>query len=118
LREVKLAIVADLGGLQRLPIIVGEGRARELAFTGMTIDAARAEQIGLVNATVPEVIAHAREVAKEIAGNSALTVGGVKHVMNAQQGRPIADGLHYVAAWNAAFLQSADFRAAVAQFGL
>ena len=116
LREVRLAIVADLGGLARLPAIVGEGHARELALTGADIDAAHAARIGLVNAAVPEVIAHAVEVARTIAAHAPLTVGGVKAVMNAQQGKPIADGLQYVAAWNAAFLQSDDFARAVAAF--
>jgi enoyl-CoA hydratase len=117
LREVRLGIVADLGGLARLPGIVGEGHARELALTGADIDAARAERIGLVNAVVPEVIAHAVEIARTIAGHSPLAVGGIKNVLNAQQGRSPADGLQYVAAWNAAFLQSDDFARAARAFG-
>jgi len=116
LREVQLAIVADLGGLQRLPGIVGEGHARELALTGMNIDAERAERIGLVNAVVPEVLAHAFEVARGIAAHSPLTLRGIKANMNAQQGKTIAEGLRDVALWNAAFLQSADFRAALDAF--
>src|SRR5207245_11482583 len=48
LREVKVAMVADLGSLQRLPAIIGEGNARELAHTGKNIDAARALRIGHV----------------------------------------------------------------------
>jgi enoyl-CoA hydratase len=113
LREVRLAIVADLGGLARLPGIVGEGNARELALTGADIDAARAARMGLVNDVVPEVIAQAAEVARAIAAHSPLTVAGVKTVMNAQQGKSVADGLQFVAAWNAAFLQSEDFERAV-----
>jgi enoyl-CoA hydratase len=117
LREVRLAIVADLGGLARLPGIVGEGHARELALTGADIDAEHAARIGLVNAVVPEVIAHAVEVARTVAAHAPATVAGIKTVMNAQQGKPIADGLQYVAAWNAAFLQSGDFARAAAAFG-
>ncbi len=116
LREVRLAIVADLGGLARLPAIVGEGHARELALTGADIDAEHAARIGLVNAVVPEVIAHAVDVARSIAVHAPLTVAGIKNVMNAQQGKSIADGLQYVAAWNAAFLQSEDFARAAAAF--
>ena len=48
-REVKLAIVADVGSLARLPLILTDGHLRELALTGKDIDAARAEKIGLVN---------------------------------------------------------------------
>ena len=48
-RETKVAIVADLGSLQRLPRIIGAGHVAELAFTGKDIDAARARAIGLVN---------------------------------------------------------------------
>ncbi|GAC1417691.1 MAG: crotonase/enoyl-CoA hydratase family protein [Candidatus Velthaea sp.] len=117
LREVQLAIVADLGGLQRLPGIVGEGHAREMALTGMNVDAERAERIGLVNAVVPEAIAHAVEVARTIAGYSPLTVRGIKENMNAQAGKTIAAGLHDVAVWNAAFMQSDDFRTALEAFG-
>lgn len=116
LREVQLAIVADLGGLARLPGIVGEGRARELSLTGADIDAAQADRIGLVNAVVPEVIAHANGVAARIAQHSALTVGGIKAVMNARLAPTIGANLQFVAAWNAAFLQSEDFAAALAAF--
>jgi len=116
LREVRLAIVADLGGLARLPGIVGEGHARELALTGADIDAEHAARIGLVNAVVPEVIAHAVGVARSITAHAPRTVAGIKTVMNAQQGKPLADGLQYVAAWNAAFLQSDDFARAAAAF--
>jgi delta(3,5)-delta(2,4)-dienoyl-CoA isomerase len=70
----------------------------------------------LVNAVVPEVIAHAVEVARSIAAHAPQTVAGIKSVMNAQQGKPVAEGLRYAAAWNAAFLQSADFAQAAAAF--
>jgi enoyl-CoA hydratase len=116
LREVQLAIVADLGGLARLPGIVGEGHARELALTAADIDAAHAERIGLVNDVVPEVIASAVSVARTIAAYAPLTVTGIKSVMNAQQGKSPADSLQYAAAWNAAFMQSEEFARAVDAF--
>jgi enoyl-CoA hydratase len=121
LREVQLAIVADLGGLARLPLIVGEGHARELALTGKTIDAPRAATIGLINEivdheTIEGVTAHAAAVAAQIATYSPLTVAGIKAVMNAQHGRSIADGLAYVATWNAAYLPSADLAKALDGF--
>ncbi len=108
LREVRLGIVADLGGLARLPAIVGQGRARELALTGADFDAAYAARAGLVNDAVPEVIAHAVTIARTLAAHAPDTVDGIKRVMNAQQAQTIADGLRYVAAWNAAFLALRD----------
>jgi enoyl-CoA hydratase len=119
LREVKLAIVADLGSLQRLPQIIGEGNTRELAFTGKDIDAARALSMHLVNAVLPDretLLDAARAMAREIAGNPPLTVQGIKQVMSFSTSRHTDDGLRFVAAWNAAFLQSLDLNEAVAAF--
>ncbi|MFD9893299.1 crotonase/enoyl-CoA hydratase family protein [Amycolatopsis sp. NPDC059027] len=118
-REVKVAIVADLGSLQRLASIIGEGHLRELALTGKDIDAARAEKIGLVNDVHPDqdtVLAEARKLAGEIAVNPPLVVQGVKDVLSANTERQVADGLRYVSAWNAAFLPSKDLAEAVQAF--
>lgn len=119
LREVKVAIVADLGSLQRLPPIIGQGATRELALTGKDIDAARALSIGLVNEVFPEraaLLDAARATAREIAANPPLVVQGIKQVMNATSTKPVAEGLEYVAAWNAAFLQSMDLTEAFTAF--
>ncbi len=119
LREVKVAIVADLGSLQRLPRIIGEGATRELAFTGKDIDASRALQIGLVSEaheTKDAVLEAVRGLAREIADNPPLVVQGIKRVLNYCADKSVADGLGYVAVWNAAFLQSADFVEAMTAF--
>lgn len=119
LREVKVAIVADLGSLQRLPRIIGEGHTRELAFTGKDITAARAFQIGLVSdvyETTDEALSAARSLAGEIAANPPIVVQGIKRVMNYCQDKSVSDGLDYVAVWNSAFLQSADLVEAMAAF--
>jgi enoyl-CoA hydratase len=119
LRETKIAIVADLGSLQRVPRIVGPGVARELAFTGKDIGAERALAVGLVNQVCEDREAAweaARAMALEIAANPPLTVRGVKQVMNYSADRSVADGLAYVAAWNAAFLASEDLGEAAAAF--
>ena len=74
-REVKLAIVADVGSLARLPLIVNDGHLRELALTGKDIDAARAEKIGLVNDVYDDAeasLAAAHQTAAEIAANPPL----------------------------------------------
>jgi enoyl-CoA hydratase len=119
LREVKVAIVADLGSLQRLPRIIGEGATRELAFTGKDIAASRALQIGLVSEvfeTREGLIEAARKLAREIADNPPLVVQGIKRVMNYCADKSVADGLNYVAVWNSAFLQSVDLVEAMAAF--
>jgi len=119
LREVKLAIVADMGSLQRLPPIIGEGATRELALTGKNVDATRAERMRLVNEVFSSPAAlfdAARSMALEIADNPPLTVQGIKRVMTFGAGKTAADGLAYVAAWNAAFLQSHDMSEAIQAF--
>lgn len=118
-RETRVAIVADLGTLQRLPKIVGPGHARELAFTGKDIDAARAAAIGLVNHVYDDqdaLHAAALALAEEIAQNPPLTVRGVKDVMNFSADREVDEGLAYVAAYNAAFLASEDLGEVMAAF--
>ncbi len=118
-RETKIAIVADLGSLQRLPPIIGKGHVAELAYTGRDIDAARAQSIGLVNrvsADSDAVVADARALAAEIAANSPLAVQGTKAVLRAGEGRSVDEGLDYVASWNAGALASDDLAEAMAAF--
>jgi enoyl-CoA hydratase len=118
-REAKLAIVADVGSLQRLAGIIGEGHLRELALTGQDIDAARAERIGLVNHVYPDrysMLSAARELAGDIAANPPLAVHGVKQILNDAREDSIAAGLRHVAAWNAAFLPSEDLTEALEAF--
>jgi enoyl-CoA hydratase len=110
-REVKLAMVADVGSLARLPLILSDGHLRELALTGKDIDAARAEKIGLVNDVFPDAdaaLAGAHSTAAEIAANPPLTVRGIKDVLDQQRISAVSASLRYVAAWNAAFLPSKD----------
>lgn len=110
-REVRLAIVADVGTLARLPRILTDGHLRELALTGKDIDALRAEKIGLVNEVLSDAdasLARAHETAAEIAANPPLTVAGIKDVLDQQRISAVSESLRYVAAWNAAFLASKD----------
>jgi len=110
-REVKLAIVADVGSLARLPLILNDGHLRELALTGKDIDAARAQKIGLVNDVYDDAdacLAAAHATAAEIAANPPLAVRGIKDVLDQQRVSAVSASLRYVAAWNAAFLPSKD----------
>ena len=119
-REAKVAIVADLGTLQRLPRIVSAGHVAELAFTGKDIDASRAFAIGLVNSVhgdhADEVLEAAYELAREIAANSPLAVRGTKKVLQANDGSTVAEGLEFVARWNTMYLQSNDLKEAMTAF--
>ncbi|MFL6124675.1 crotonase/enoyl-CoA hydratase family protein [Actinophytocola sp.] len=118
-REVKVAIVADLGSLHRLAGIIGEGHLRELAFTGKDIDAAQAEKINLVNDVYPDqdsLLTAAHALAADIAANPPLVVQGVKDVLGHQREHDVAAGLRYVGAWNSAFLPSEDLTEAVTAF--
>jgi len=119
LRETKVAIVADLGSLQRLAGIVGRGHLAELAFRGHDVDAPRAHAMGLVNEVFADrdaLVAGARALAAEIAGNAPLVVRGVKEMLRAGDGHAVADGLRYVSAWNSAFLASEDLGEALQAF--
>jgi enoyl-CoA hydratase len=118
-RETKIAIVADVGTLQRLPRVISKGHVAELAYTGKDIDADRAREIGLVNDVLPDpesLWKAAGAMAAEIAANSPLAVQGTKQVLRACEDRTIEEGLDYVAVWNAAFLQSNDLLEAMAAF--
>jgi enoyl-CoA hydratase len=119
-RETKVAIVADLGTLQRLPRIVSAGHVAELAFTGKDIDAARAAEIDLVNSvqgeSAEDVLGAAYELAEEIAANSPLAVRGTKAVLAANEGRTVDESLEYVAHWNVMYLESNDLVEAMTAF--
>jgi enoyl-CoA hydratase len=118
-REAKMAIVADLGSLQRLPSVINAGHLAELAFTAKDISAERAKEIGLVNDVCGDaegVLKAARALAAEIAANSPIAVQGTKAVLAANEGRTVAEGLDYVATWNAGMLASDDLTEAVTSF--
>lgn len=119
-REAKVGIVADLGSLQRLVGVIGDGHLRELALTGDDIDAERAATIGLVNHVHPDADgarAAAGDLARRIAANSPLVLRGIKDVLDVERGPRVEAGLRYTAVWNSAFLLSNDLDEAFAAFG-
>lgn len=118
-REVRIAIVADIGTLQRLPRIVGEGNARELCYTGDDIGAEHALRIGLVNSIHAErdaLLVAAQALATRIAKNSPLAVQGTKSAMVQAHADSVRSGLAHVALHNTAFLISDDLSEAMAAF--
>jgi enoyl-CoA hydratase len=118
-KEVDLAIVADLGSLQRLPGIVGQGVARELAFSGRIIKGEEALAMGLVNRLFPkteEMNDGVMALAAELAAKSPLTLRGIKETLNFSRDHSVAEGLDYVAQRNAAMLLSGDLDEALAAY--
>lgn len=110
-RETKLALVADLGTLQRLPKIVGEPWARELSLTGRNFSGEDAYTIGFVTHLCEDrdaLYAKADEIAMEIADNSPLAVQGVKDTMRFTGDHGVEAGLRYVAQKNASILICED----------
>ena len=117
IKEVDMGMAADVGTLQRLPRIIGDGLLRELAYTGRTIGAEEAQRIGLVNRTYDDhaaLLDGVFAIAAEIAGKSPIAVAGTKEMLSYMRDHRIDDGLEYIATWNAAMLQSEDLRLAMA----
>lgn len=115
-REIDIGMVADVGSLQRLPGLIAPGLARELAYTGRDLGADEALRSGLVNQLWVDAEAlHAGvlAIARRIAGKSPLAIRGSKEILNYSRDHSVADGLSYVATWNAAMLLSADLNEAM-----
>ncbi|BAU73717.1 crotonase/enoyl-CoA hydratase family protein [Metapseudomonas furukawaii] len=116
IKEIDIGMAADVGTLQRLPRIIGDGMMRELAYTGRTIDGAEAERLGLVNRTFADqesLLEGVFAIAREIAAKSPIAVRGTKEMIRYMRDHRVDDGLEYIATWNAAMLQSADLRVAM-----
>jgi enoyl-CoA hydratase len=116
IQEVNIAIVADVGTLQRIPYLLPQGLIRELAYTGRRWKAEEAVAQGFLNRVHESheaTVAGAMALAREIAAKSPLAIAGIKQVLNAGRDQTIEQGLEYVAVWNAAMLQGADMQRAV-----
>ncbi len=113
--EVNLGVIPDLGGNQRLPRIVGVGRAKELILTGKTISALDAERISLVNKVVPleDLQSTAKAWAEEIINNRPLAVGLAKRNVDTSFGLSISEGLESVGAIQSLLIFHDEFKARV-----
>lgn len=119
LKEAAVGIVADVGVLQRLPHIVGQGFARELAFTAKMLSARRAREILLVNEVFDDhaaLLRGAEEMAASIAENPPLAVQASKDVLKFGIGKSIEDGLKYVSSMSTNIIPSKDMEEAVTAF--
>ena len=119
LPEATLALITDVGGLQRLPRIVGPGHAREIAYRGHRFGAERAKEINLVNDVYPDeetLQAKALELAQEIAANPPLAVQGAKEVFLFDEDASLDESLDYNAARSSMIVPSEDLMEAFAAF--
>jgi enoyl-CoA hydratase len=110
--EVKLGLICGYGGTQRLPRLVGRGRALELLLTGEPVDAEEALRIGLVNRVVPgaRLLDEAEVIARRMAANGPLALRATLEAVNGGLDRPLAEGLEGEAALFAETLGSEDAR--------
>lgn len=117
-QEVDLAITADLGVLHRLPRIVGEGRARELALTAREFDGAYAAAIGFateVHGSLEPMLQAAAALAASLAARPTLTLRGIKRVALAARNDGPPAGMSHLTMWNAAAHLSRDLADALAE---
>lgn len=111
-----MGMTADVGTLQRLPKLIGDGMVRELAYTGRKLPADEARGVGLVNRVfdTPEALLQGvMQIAAEITAKSPLAIRGTKEMIIYARDHTVADSLNYVATWNAAMLMSSDLQEAM-----
>ena len=94
--EVKLGIIPGYGGTQRLPRLVGKGRAMQLVLAGEMISAQEAHRIGLVNEVVApaELIPRAESIAQKIIANAPLAVQWAMEAVNKGLEMTLPEGLY------------------------
>lgn len=110
-QEINIGMTADVGTLQRLPKIIPDGIARELAYTGDRMPAQRAYECGLVNQVFDDhqsLVDGTLEIAARIAGRSPLAIWGTKEMINYTRDHTVADSLRYMAGWQSGMFQPAD----------
>lgn len=115
--EINIGMTADVGTLQRLPKLVSEGIVRELAYTGRRWTAKEAKHAGFVNAlydNADEMLEAVLGIAGEIANKSPMAVWGTKATMHYTRDHSVADGLEYIANWNAGMFDTDDMAEAFA----
>ena len=116
--EVKLGIIPGYGGTQRLPRLVGAGRALQLLLTGETIDAAEALRIGLVNAVVPasELLDAARKMLQQMLANGPLALAHCIDAVHRGADMPLEEALALEASTFGLLTASADMKEGTTAF--
>jgi enoyl-CoA hydratase len=116
-QEINLGMAADLGTLQRLPKVVPDGIAREMAYLGRRLPARRAYEVGLVNELFDDheaLVDGVLDIAREIASKSPLAIWGSKVALRYARDHPVDDALQFMATWQTGMFQPADLMESLA----
>lgn len=116
-QEIQIGMAADLGSLQRLPKVVSQGLARQMAYTGERVDAQRALAGGLVNAVLADhqaLRAHVLQLAQAIAEKSPLAVAGSKLALNYARDHGTSEALAQMALLQSAIFDTGEMARAIA----
>lgn len=116
IEEIHIGMAADVGTLQRLPKLISPAIAAELAYSGRRFDAAEARAIGLVSAVHAdreELMQAADAMARSLCAKSPLALAGIKRNLIYSRDHSVADGLDYIATWNAGMLRPEDMMSAI-----
>lgn len=116
IEEINIGMAADVGTLQRLPKLIAPAVAAELAYTGRRFTAQEAKATGLVSQILPDRDAldeAALALAKSIAAKSPLAIAGIKRNLAWSRDHSVADGLDYIATWNAGMLRPQELMTAI-----
>ncbi len=116
IQEINIGMAADLGVLQRLPKLIAPGVVRELAYTGERLGAARALELGLVNAVLADagaLLHHTMTVAASVAAKSPLAIAGSKLAINHARDHGTAAALHQMTLLQSAIFDSAEMALAI-----
>jgi enoyl-CoA hydratase len=119
-QEINIGMTADVGTLQRLPKLIPEGVAREMAYRGHRLTADRAHQIGLVQEVFDDhesLVAGVLDIAHGIASKSPLAIWGSKEMLNYSRDHSVEDGLNFIATWQTGMFQPADMMESFAAKG-
>lgn len=116
IEEIHIGMAADVGTLQRLPKLIAPAVAAELAYTGRRFNAGEALALGLIAQVLPNadtLDVAARDLAQSIASKSPLAIAGIKRNLAYSRDHSVADGLDYIATWNAGILRSNELMTAI-----
>ena len=111
--ETAIGMTADVGTYPRLVKLIPEGWARQMSYTAERVSADKARDIGIVNEvydTAEDMLEAVMNIARQIAAHAPLAVSGAKRMVNYARDHTTADGLDYIATWNAAMLDGEAIR--------